>query len=695
MHCFNFFFTFLLVLIFGFFSAAISVPTDSLQVKIVNTDREIGTMRFIERDTSNIILRVIDAEGNAFKQLNPRQVQIFNGIENAKILKVTPLQATIETNLNVVLALDNSSSMQGSTKELLQSVELLLNTLRDKSRIAVVLFDESTALNRKYNCMIGDELINAKYFKFSSNIDSVMNFIRWNYTSNNLTSRTYLHDELLYGLQMAADLPKNLLRVMIVLSDGQDLGSKFGFSDVHQSATKLGIPIYCIDYSDSRDLNETLTKLSSSSGQGKVYRAEKATDLMPVFDALSKELITEFQVTYQFPIPPSGWIQFSGANLTITSRNLVDEFPMLNYVFFDSNSVEINPEYHQFSNSVENADFDETKIQKPLDKYYHVLNVIGSRARTDSTAKLTITGCNMNSGAEQGNLTLSRNRAETISRYLRDIWEIEQERIKIQARNLPLKNSSNRTLEGQAENRRVEITSDHAFITRPIRSEVNEYLYQPEIGRFTTNISATEGLKNWEFHAYQDDALLTKLIFTEPKSSITWNWINDAGDKISEISQLDYAIKITDSGGRGFESPRKSVPVFQTTESSIMAEANQDTLFEKFSLVLFDFNSSRLSESNQYLMQKVLARYTEHPDATMSVYGYSDSIGDEEYNQKLSAQRAKTAYDILVKMKIPREKLSYLGYGEINPIFSNATPEGRFLNRTVQIYIRYPKPVEE
>jgi outer membrane protein OmpA-like peptidoglycan-associated protein len=220
-------------------------------------------------------------------------------------------------------------------------------------------------------------------------------------------------------------------------------------------------------------------------------------------------------------------------------------------------------------------------------------------------------------------------------------------------------------------------------------------LYQPEIGNFAAKINTPAGLKNWEFHAYQNDVQLIKMSFTEPKTSITWNWLNDTGDKITDISQLDYAIEITDSDSRTFESPRKSLPISQATESSIMAEANQDTIFEKFSLVLFDYNSSQLSESNMYLMQKVLARYFEHPDATMNVYGYSDTIGDENYNQKLSMQRAKTAYDILVRMKIPKEKLSYVGYGEINPIFSNASPEGRFLNRTVQIYIRYPKPVEE
>ena len=66
-------------------------------------------------------------------------MRIFN-------LSNSHLQATIETNLNVFLALDNSTSMQGSVKEVRQNVDLLVNTLRDKSRIAVVLFDESTGI---------------------------------------------------------------------------------------------------------------------------------------------------------------------------------------------------------------------------------------------------------------------------------------------------------------------------------------------------------------------------------------------------------------------------------------------------------------------------------------------------------------------------------------------------------------------
>jgi len=684
-----------LTLVSAFFYVAFSASPDSLQVKIINTQKDVGNFRFIVRDSTNLILRVVDTEGNAFRELLPRQVQVFTEKEPAKIIRVTPLQSTVEINLSTVLALDNSSSMQGSRKELLSSVNLLLYSLRDKSQISVVLFDESKSKSGMYVGKIEDQHLNVKFSDFTSDIQNVMDFVRWNYDSRSLTSRTYLHDLILVGLQQFNNVPENLLRVMIVLSDGQDLGSEFGFDRVLEAATTSDIPIYSIDYSQSKELNETLQKISGATLQGKVFRAEKSADLMPVFDALSKEIITEFQVTFHLPLPPSGNIKFAGDSLYITARKTVDEFPMLNYVFFDSNAAEIDSRYHTFDTAEETTGFDETTIQKSLDKYYHILNIIGSRARIDTEAKLTITGCNMNHGAEKGNLSLSEQRAQAVSRYLQEIWEIEQGRITVQTRNLPEKKSSMNTPEGQVENRRVEISSDHYYMLRPIRSEISELIYNPEIGYFNPTVHAPEGLMEWEFYAFHDDNRLIRNSFNEPKSSINWNWITEYGDKVSNISSIIYHIKISDKEGQIFESPKQILPISQSVESASLADTKQDTVFEKFSLVLFDFNSSQLNENNQYLMQKVLGRYIEHPDATMEVNGYCDTIGDEDYNLKLSSQRAKITYDILVQMGIPQEQLSYHGYGEINPLFSNAIPEGRFLNRTVQIYISYLKTEEE
>ncbi len=668
--------------------------TDSLQVTIMNAQWEIGTIRYVQRDSSNLILRVMDKEGNAIDQLSPDQVSIVRGNQKAKIIKVTPLQATVEANLNVVLALDNSASMSGSVKELLASVQLLLSRLRGKSRISAVMFDENPVESGRFIGTIDQHPVNVRFSDFSSDIQKVMEFVQWNYSAKGLTSRTFLYDMILVGLKRFDDLPKNLLRVMVVFSDGQDLGSRFGLNRVIMEASATGIPIYCVDYSESRELNEVLRRIVAAGAGGKVFRAEKAADLMPVFDAISKEIITEFQVTYRFPVGPSGRIAFQGDSLLIVTRQIVDEFPMLSYVFFDSNSAEIDGRYHLFSSSDEAKEFDDSKIQQPLDKYYHLLNVIGRRARMDSTAKLTITGCNMNIGAEQNNLTLSRQRAEAVRRYLQEIWGIDSARITIRAQNLPNKRSSLTTPEGQAENRRVEITSDHFSILRPIRSEVTEFVYQPEIGVFTTQVNAPEGLQGWEFEAYHGQDPLIKILFDQPRTNINWNWLDLRGQKIHGIDHIEYAIRITDQDGNTFHSPKLRIPVVQRTEAMAFAQAQQDTLYERFSLVLFDFNSAKLSENNQYLMQRVVDRFQEHPNAMIRIFGYCDDIGSEEYNLKLSTQRAKMSYDILRQLKIPTGQLSYFGYGEVNPLYSNASPEGRFLNRTVQIQISYPKAVE-
>ncbi len=397
-------FTIIMVLIIHLFLNSANAENDSLQVRIINTPQKVGSMRFVERDSGNFILRVMDESGDAFPQLSPNQVQVSRGDKNAKIMKVVPLSASIETNLNVLLALDNSASMNQSTRELLTSTQLLLNSLRDRSRIALLFFDESNKTAASQRNYVDEKLVKVSFYDFIERTDEVMRITRLNYASRNLSMRTYLYDEILLGLERFKNIPANLLKILIVLSDGADHGSEFGFDTVLKAAKATGVTIYAIDYSPESDVNEILEKIVRVTPQGKIFKAKSAADLIPAFEILSKEIITEFQVTYHFPVPPSGTIQFEGQNLLIKTRKLKDEFPMLNYVFFDSNSAEINNRYQSFTSAEAAATFDETTIARSLDKYYHLLNIIGSRAQADSTALLTITGCNMNIGAEKGNL---------------------------------------------------------------------------------------------------------------------------------------------------------------------------------------------------------------------------------------------------------------------------------------------------
>jgi OOP family OmpA-OmpF porin len=76
-----------------------------------------------------------------------------------------------------------------------------------------------------------------------------------------------------------------------------------------------------------------------------------------------------------------------------------------------------------------------------------------------------------------------------------------------------------------------------------------------------------------------------------------------------------------------------------------------------------------------------------HPDYTAEIQGHTDSIGSAEYNKKLSERRAKAVYDIMVKMGIDPNRLSYVGYGEEMPIAENCTAEGRAKNRRVEVHM--------
>lgn len=66
------------------------------------------------------------------------------------------------------------------------------------------------------------------------------------------------------------------------------------------------------------------------------------------------------------------------------------------------------------------------------------------------------------------------------------------------------------------------------------------------------------------------------------------------------------------------------------------------------------------------------------------IEGHTDSIGSDEFNQRLSEARAGAAVDYLVSVGIAPERLKAVGLGETQPAESNATPEGRTANRRVE-----------
>ena len=86
-------------------------------------------------------------------------------------------------------------------------------------------------------------------------------------------------------------------------------------------------------------------------------------------------------------------------------------------------------------------------------------------------------------------------------------------------------------------------------------------------------------------------------------------------------------------------------------------------------------------------MAKVSTILQLYPDLKVQVEGYTDSVGGDEYNQKLSENRANAVHDFLIQNGVPAANVTAIGYGKADPIASNDTADGRRQNRRVNLVV--------
>jgi outer membrane protein OmpA-like peptidoglycan-associated protein len=110
---------------------------------------------------------------------------------------------------------------------------------------------------------------------------------------------------------------------------------------------------------------------------------------------------------------------------------------------------------------------------------------------------------------------------------------------------------------------------------------------------------------------------------------------------------------------------------------------------DKFTLTInFDFNKAKITQADRTELEKAIKFLRHYPKAKIRLEGYTDSVGTEKYNLGLSGKRAAATKNYFVKKAgVASRRISTVGYGESNPIASNKTPEGRAMNRRVEILI--------
>lgn len=100
--------------------------------------------------------------------------------------------------------------------------------------------------------------------------------------------------------------------------------------------------------------------------------------------------------------------------------------------------------------------------------------------------------------------------------------------------------------------------------------------------------------------------------------------------------------------------------------------------------IVFNKNSTSLTESAQEVLDDVAAAILGYSDMVVEIAGHTDSSGDAVRNLRLSKQRAEAVRDYLVEKNVPASRLSPIGYGETAPIGDNETDAGRAANRRIE-----------
>jgi general secretion pathway protein A len=138
------------------------------------------------------------------------------------------------------------------------------------------------------------------------------------------------------------------------------------------------------------------------------------------------------------------------------------------------------------------------------------------------------------------------------------------------------------------------------------------------------------------------------------------------------------------------ESTAKSIKAeeYRTEVSKLGDESNveQTSSLKNFrSVINFDYRTSELAPEASEKLDSFVSLAKQNPDHEIVIFGYTDDVGSQEFNKRLSKSRATIAESYLVEEGINPERMKTIGMGEKNPLRPNTTPEGRSANRRVEI----------
>ncbi len=670
----------LLCLLLAVFSwVGVSLALDTLEVQAL---RQKAKLSFQALEEGKLLVSVQDMGGEAILGLKKEDFSIKQGVKTAKIISVEDVQEQRNIGLNIVLVVDNSYSMEQrkAVEPLLAALNSFLALVRPIDNVHVVTFVDPGAKQPR---------VSTRTFQ-ANEVPALSQFLRGSFFPAT-TDGTYLYDSMQKGLEIIGQMPAESQKFMIVFSDGEDINSMAKSAEVALAAKGVSnFSAYAVDYMDKPGLDPFLSSFAQGHG-GMIRKANSASDFLSILKKFSTTIFHRYVVTYRFLNPPTGTLVSAPSSVNIEEVTVVDSSPMLNHVYFDTGKSRIPERYVALAGPEETAAFAEEKLKDTMEKHHQVLNVIGKRLLANPEARITLVGCNSNSGVEKGKMALAKSRAEAVAAYLRSVWGIEPARMEIKARNLPAVPSSSRVPEGVVENQRVEILASHAAILDTIKSTyVQEQSDTKEI-RLTPSLQAEAGIEHWQIRLLGADKVLAIQEGTGASPAEVVFALEPLGLRnLAQMGQISADLEVKDKEGNVFSTSTGPIGINFIRREERSAQKIGNKVVEKYGLILFDFDRADLKDRNQVIVNRVLARVAELKAVTMEIAGHTDIIGTEKYNVELSGRRAKAVYDTTLKTEmLAAAQITHAGNGPNSPPYDNSLPEGRSLNRTVIIKLQY------
>lgn len=194
--------------------------------------------------------------------------------------------------------------------------------------------------------------------------------------------------------------------------------------------------------------------------------------------------------------------------------------------------------------------------------------------------------------------------------------------------------------------------------------------------------SATEpngfGLK--DATSITDQSLLAEALSNDSVHAYTDEEVIRLSDYIYELEKRDSLRKIAEAAKKVAAEIAAKAPLKEfklEEEKEIKDFAKQ---------IFFNTNSAKLTDASYKPLDDILKILGSYINLNFVIDGYTDSDGSDAYNLALSKRRAKTIKEYFISKGIPAKRISSVaGYGEAKPVGSNATEEGKALNRRVEI----------